>query len=188
MRNLIKTLFFVLTICSSYSCLEDINQPKPKGFVRLEYPKNSYKKFNSNCGFGFEYSDYSNLINKPNDCSWVNLSYPKMKATIYLTHKKINNDFDKILYDAQKITKKHAVKADFVSQEKFINGNKNGSIFNLGGKVASPLQFYITDKTSNFLLGSVYFYTKPNPDSLKPAINYIKKDIKKIMETMSFKN
>ncbi|MBU86718.1 MAG: gliding motility lipoprotein GldD, partial [Flavobacteriaceae bacterium] len=36
----------------------------------------------------------------------------------------------------------------------------------------------------NFLVGSLYFRTKPNFDSLMPSIYYIENDIKKIVETL----
>ena len=49
---------------------------------------------------------------------------------------------------------------------------------------ASHAQFYLTDSTRHFLTGALYFNTKPNFDSLYPAIHYVRKDIRRIMETL----
>ena len=55
------------------------------------------------------------------------------------------------------------------------------------GNVASPAQFYVTDSVNHFLTGSLYFLAKPNYDSILPAADYLQKDIKRIMETVTWK-
>ena len=41
--------------------------------------------------------------------NFFSINYPKMKATIYLTYKPVNNDITKLLRDAQKLTFEHVV-------------------------------------------------------------------------------
>jgi gliding motility-associated lipoprotein GldD len=55
--------------------------------------------------------------------------------------------------------------------------------YNVTGNAATNTQFYITDSTKHFMVGSLYFYAKPNYDSIFPAIEFIKKDMVKIMES-----
>jgi gliding motility-associated lipoprotein GldD len=55
------------------------------------------------------------------------------------------------------------------------------------GDVASQAQFYVTDSINHFLTGSLYFYAKPNYDSILPAADYLGKDIRHIMETIKWK-
>ena len=74
----------------------------------------------------------------------------------------------------------------FVREYEDIDNRVYAKIFEMRGDVASPIQFYLTDKTNNFLTGSLYFYSKPNYDSLLPAIRYIENDIKHFMETFSW--
>ena len=62
-----------------------------------------------------------------------------------------------------------------------------GAFAEVKGNVASPAQFYVTDSVNHFLTGSLYFYAKPNYDSILPAANYLQKDIKRIMETLVWK-
>ena len=63
-----------------------------------------------------------------------------------------------------------------------------GTVIELGGNAASLLQFYMTDSTKNFLRGSLYFYAAPNKDSLQPVVDYIKKDIFHIVQTLQWKS
>lgn len=62
-----------------------------------------------------------------------------------------------------------------------------GSIYEITGNAASNVQFHITDSTHNFIKGSLYFYVKPNYDSILPAVNYIKEDILHLIETLEWK-
>ena len=59
--------------------------------------------------------------------------------------------------------------------------------YEVTGNAASQAQFYVTDSTSHFVTGSLYFYAKPNYDSIYPAANYLEKDIRRIMESMEWK-
>ena len=60
-------------------------------------------------------------------------------------------------------------------------------LYEVKGNVASLAQFYVTDSVNHFLTGSLYFYAKPNYDSILPAAHYLKKDIKHIMESLHWK-
>jgi gliding motility-associated lipoprotein GldD len=59
--------------------------------------------------------------------------------------------------------------------------------YQVGGNAATNAQFYLTDSIHHFVTGSMYFYAKPNFDSILPAADYVKKDIRHIMETMKWK-
>lgn len=173
-------LFFGLVSCG------DETLPKPKGHLSLEYPKAKYSKLDSDCTFTFEKNDLANIKDK--SCAFE-INYPKMKATIYLTHKPVNNDIDKLLRDAQTLTYNHVVKADDIVEQPFINDKKKvyGMFYEVGGNAATNAQFYVTDSTKNFIVGSVYFYAKPNFDSILPAANYLKEDMRRILETLEWK-
>ncbi len=160
--------------------------PKPKGQLSLEYPNAKYSKLTADCAFTFEKNDLSEI--KENACSFE-INYPKMKATIYLTHKPVNNNIEKLLRDAQTLTYNHVVKADDITEQPFLNGKKKvyGMFYEVGGNAATNAQFYVTDSTKNFIVGSVYFYAKPNFDSILPAANYLKEDMRRILETLEWK-
>ncbi len=168
--------------------------PKPSGYLRLEYPKAVYEKTDIPLPFYFEQNKISTpitTIKSAKDAKGVDIKYPSLKATIYLTYKAVGNDnLDSLLRDAQNLTQKHTVKADAISSTLFENNKEKvyGMIYEIGGNAASQSQFYVTDSLNHFLSGSLYFYAKPNYDSLYPASEYLKKDIKRIMETLQWKD
>ncbi|MDO5987206.1 gliding motility lipoprotein GldD [Flavivirga amylovorans] len=178
------------------SCGEDY-VPKPKGYLRLEYPRAKYVEAKVDVPFSFETNILATKISSVNvDAATksygLNLEYPTLKGTIFLTYKAVENNEEnlvKFLRDARKFTEKHMTKADEIPEYPFINEKKKvyGSFVEVKGNVASPAQFYVTDSVNHFLTGSLYFYARPNYDSILPAANYLQKDIKHLMETIQWK-
>ena len=89
----------------------------------------------------------------------------------------------------QSLTQKHTMKADEIESVLFENAENNvfGMFYAVGGNAASQSQFYVTDSINHFLTGSLYFYAKPNYDSILPAAAYLKNDIKHLMESVEWK-
>ena len=192
-----KKLIFVLVILIGFlSCESDI-KPKPKAFLSLEYPEAEYKTLKLNMPFTFESNTLAEDVtikelNATTESYGVNVSYPKLKGTIFLTYKSIDNNKEYLtnfLRDAQNFTQEHTQKADAIVEQPFEDAKRNvyGMFYEIGGNAASQSQFYVTDSTNHFLIGSLYFYAKPNYDSILPAANYLQKDIKHIMETVKWK-
>jgi len=189
-----RTILSFFAIILFISCGKD-PVPKPKAFLRLEYPKAAYKEINQQLPFSFEKNNLANKIDT-NKISTdkktfgIDITYPSLKGTIYITYKKIQKtNLEPYLLDAQNITQKHAQKADEIIEQPYINLKNRvfGMLYEVGGNAASQLQFYVTDSINHFVTGSLYFYAKPNYDSIFPAANYLKKDIEHIMETLKWK-
>ena len=177
----------ILFILSAFSC-NTINQPKPKSYLALNYPKSNYNELlNQKFPFSFEYNKIAKVDEISN--SSYKVSYPYMKATIYLNYYEVNKNLDSLLNDAYKLPYKHIVKAIEIPERIFINKNEKvyGTLFSVIGNAASQFQFFLTDSSRNFLVGSLYFYSKPNYDSLYPAIKYIEKDISHLFNTLKWK-
>lgn len=187
-------LVLLITLVLS-SCKEDA-VPKPQAQLRLSYPEAVYKTTRSKLPFQFDlntFSDSLQITTLRNDSTsyGVNIVYPKLKGTIYLTYKPISNDsiLRRYFIDAQNFTQEHTKIADEIAEQPYENKNRSvyGMFYEVGGNAASQSQFYVTDSTTHFLTGSLYFYAKPNYDSILPAAHYLKKDIKKIMESITWK-
>lgn len=187
---------FLLVFVICFSCGENV-VPKPKGYLRLEYPKASYVDSNLELPFKFETNILASKINLKSipsntESYGVNLEYPTLKGTIFLTYKAINGDkknLSTFIRDAEKLTEKHMIKADEIPVFPFEDKENDvyGRYYEVKGNVASQAQFYVTDSINHFLTGSLYFYAKPNYDSILPAANYLQKDVKRIMETLQWK-
>jgi gliding motility-associated lipoprotein GldD len=188
-----KKLAVVLLIVMCYACGSD-PIPKPKAYLRLEYPTPQYARISTQLPFTFDKNiladDLSQIkISRDQKSVGLDLNYSQLKGTIYLTYKSVNNNLEDYLLDAQNITQKHTQKADEITEQKFIDAKNRvyGMFYEVGGNAASQSQFYVTDSINHFVTGSLYFYAKPNYDSILPAADYLKKDIQHIMETIKWK-
>lgn len=186
-KNHFKILAFSLTAAFTTAACKDDAVPKPSSYLRLDYPVAEYAAFENHCPYGFEMNAAA-VIKEKQPCSFT-VDYPKMKATVYLSYKPVQNDINTLLRDAQKLTYEHVIKADNIVEQPYINPNKKvyGMFYQVGGNAATNTQFYVTDSTRHFITGSVYFYAKPNFDSIMPAANYIKNDMQRLMETIYWK-
>ncbi|TNJ44184.1 gliding motility lipoprotein GldD [Tamlana fucoidanivorans] len=193
MRN---HLCIIVFICCLFACGDDV-VPKPKAYLRLEYPEAKYEAANLDLPFTFEINNLATEVTlksvKASTKSYgINLEYPALKGTIFLTYKSVENSKENLndfLRDAQNFTQKHTIKADEIPVASYENTERNvyGALAEVKGNVASPAQFYVTDSVNHFLTGSLYFYAKPNYDSILPAAHYLQKDIRHIMETIRWK-
>jgi gliding motility-associated lipoprotein GldD len=182
-------IIVVLTIVMAFSsCKEQEALPKPSGQLALDFPKGNYRKSeNLNCPFSFDVNEYTRVLLK-RDCS-MKIEYPGMDATLYLNYRPVQNNLRQLLIDGQKLSYEHNQKADVIADFPFVNKRNNtyGMMYEIEGDAASNAQFYVTDSTKHFLTASLYFYTQPNYDSILPAIDYVKTDMVKMMETLRWK-
>jgi gliding motility-associated lipoprotein GldD len=185
---MIKKVIFIFASLLLLSCGKKDAVPKPYGELRLEYPAPKYQKFENNCNYTFEYSDFAKITDAKKPC-WYYLNYPKMKAKVFVTYYPIQNDFADHIKEAEKMVYEHTIKASSIDTKSFEYPEKKvyGNFYELKGQSASNLQFYITDSTKHFVTAYLYFNTRPKPDSLAPAVDYIKKDMKHLLDTFEWK-
>ncbi len=177
-------LFLGLTIIG---CQEE-TVIKPAAMLRLEYQQPVYSTVKTDCPFTFEKNSIATLEDLGR-CK-LNINYPKLKATLYLTYMKVHeSNLDSLLRDAQKLTYDHTIKAQTILEQPRVDSiNKvYGMLYMINGNAATQTQFYVTDSTRHFLNGSVYFKVKPNFDSVYPAVVYLREDVRRLMETIRWK-
>lgn len=189
-------IYYAFLLAIVFSCGGHV-VPKPNAYLRLEYPEPIYVQSGGEAPFSFEVNQLAakittKPINSSTESYGINIEYPSLKGTIFLTYKSIENNPDNLisfLRDAEKFTTEHMIKADEIPVYPYENKEKKvyGRFSELKGDVASQAQFYVTDSVNHFLTGSLYFYAKPNYDSILPAAHYLGKDIKHIMETVEWK-
>ena len=169
-----------------WGCGED-PLPKPRAMLRLEYPQKAYRVLESDCPFLFEYNQMAAREFR-GGCNLV-LDYPEMKGSVFITYKAVEGNLRSLLSDAQKLSYEHVVKADNIVEQPYINPEEEvyGMFYEVRGDAASQSQFYVTDSTDHFVTGSLYFYAKPNYDSILPAAVYLQNDIRRIMESLRWK-
>lgn len=176
-----------------FSCENDY-LPKPKGYNRIDLPAHAFAPVDGTLPYQFEGSQYAtvepdsfNLSEK----SWINLNYREMGATVHLTYLPLggkDKDLKIVLKDAINLTAKHQIKAYGIEESVMLTPKGyTGVVAELSGEVPTQFQFFVTDSTSNFLRGALYFNTAMKNDSLAPVIEYIKVDMAHLMNTLEFK-
>jgi len=180
-----RNLLFLFFLSFFFSCKNDV-LPKPKAYLSLKYPEKTYEYIKLKRPYRFKVSKKTTIVDDKNN--WLTIRYPKLKASIDITYRPIKNNLKELLTEAEKLVFKHTAKAAQIISKDFINDEKRvfGSIFEITGNAASHIQFHVTDSTKNFIKGSLYFYAKPNYDSILPAVNYIKEDILYLIETLEW--
>lgn len=189
--NIILVLISTITLMVSLASCNEQPTPKPEGFFRIHLPEKNYKPFVSKCGYKFEIPQYAKVdyyAGSGMDTCWFNLTFPRLNAKIHFTHLYIDNNLRKFTEDSYKFAYKHESMASNITTTPYHAKEKNtsGLIYDLEGDVASTLQFYITDSTTNFLRGALYFNNHPNADSLSSVIEFLREDMIHIYETITW--
>lgn len=187
-------LFFICGLSLLVACQDESYVPKPKGYNRIDLPENQYIPLKENHPYFFEYSAHAKILKDTFDLSephWIYVYYPKLKANVQITYKSINQDpkkFQEYINDAFKLTSKHQIKA-YSIEETMIKtpSGKTANIFELEGEVPSQFQFYMSDSTTHFFRGALYFRTATKNDSLAPVIEYVKADILHMLNTLEWR-
>lgn len=181
MRKLIGMFMLVLLGCQGETL------PKPKAYLDLSYPPASYKTLDLERPYRFQVSKSSQQKDAPNN--WLKIQYPELKASIDLTYRPVNNNLRELLQESERLVFKHTVKADKIASNDFVNKDKKvfGTLYEISGNAASQLQFHLTDSTRHFIKGALYFKTRPNFDSIVPAVAHIRKDILVLIESLEWR-
>ena len=159
--------------------------PKPAGYFRIETGEPQYQPYNHERGFSFQHSTKS-VIEPSQKENWFNIFYPAFNARIHCSYMNISpSDYDAAVEDSRKFVYRHTVMAEDIRINLFENPDAcvAGILYEIDGEVASPVQFILSDSSSYFFRGALYFNFSPNEDSIAPVLNFIKKDISALMET-----
>ncbi|MEX0988092.1 MAG: gliding motility lipoprotein GldD [Bacteroidales bacterium] len=166
--------------------------PKPEGYIRVHFPEKEYQLFDESEMFSFEYPHYATVERNRSanaEPEWYDLNFPAYNGTLHLSYKQLNNNLDAYIEDTRTLVYKHTSRSEGIQEIPFVDrtNKRYGIRYELGGNVASTVQFFLTDSINHFLRGSLYFNSTPNRDSLNPIIRYVKQDIEHLMETVEWK-
>lgn len=179
-------LILGITACTSPS------SPKKKGYVRMDFPKAAYALSTDSLPFIFDLSNQARLSWKMNKVGeyFCNIDYPLLNARVYCTYHAITSSkFRNFAEESHKMAYQHTSVATGIKEQAYQNNLSHvyGLIYDIQGDVATPLQVALTDSNSYFFNASLYFNIVPNADSIAPAVNYIRKDIVRMMESFTLK-
>lgn len=199
-----RPAFFLLGLLLFPLSCKEAYTPKPMGYVRIDYPEKSYRLYDEQAQYSFEIPEYAQVVpdqSRNAEPGWINVHIPSLNGTIHLSYKPIEyqptesggtgqaSNLTAYITDSRDLVYKHTVKAQGIEDTPFIHreDSRFGMIYDLKGDVASAVQFFVTDSTTHFLRGSLYFNCRPNRDSLNPVIEFLREDIIHLIETTSWK-
>lgn len=190
MKNSIIIVFLTVVLFVNYSCdnSEEVFVPKPRGYFRIELPQKNYLLFDSVFPFTFEYPNYANV--EIDSANWFNINFPKLNGKLHFSYKILTGPLFNYTEDTREFVYKHVPKATDIKIEVF--NNFDNKVYALlykieGQEAASPLQFYATDSTKNFLRAALYFDHIPNNDSIAPLIEFVNQDVMHFLNTLKWK-
>ena len=174
------------------SCGDD-PVPKPRGYPRLDLPVQTYSTWSGTCPFTAEVPPYALMLEKPGTTAaiadtacYLTMRFPGQHANVFLTCRRIQGDLRRLIEDAHAFKDKHEAMAARIRSERVERDSARvfGTLFDVEGNVASPMVFYLTDSTTRFLYGSLYFDARPNADSLEPVTKRIRQDLRHFAGTL----
>lgn len=195
MRKILPVLFLLGTV----ACRPEQYTPRPRGYARVDTPaKHEYQLFDRpGFPYRFEYpvygvvsSDSAILAMKPDNPYWMNIDFPELGGSLYLSYKNIAGmrTLDTLLNDAHEMSFFHTKKADYINAPAFhTSNNVHGVMYDVGGNAASAYQFFATDSTKHFLRGALYFNVSPNADSLRPLTQFLHADIEHLLQSLEWR-
>lgn len=195
----LRILILLITI-GLIACRPDEYIPKPKAYARIDTPeKHTYQLFDRpEFPYSFEYPTYATITKdtfifekNPENPYWININFPEMNGTIYLSYKSINSaqSLEKLLEDAHFMSYYHTKRADGLQSDMSFRNHYgvHGFIYEWIGDAASKYQFVATDSVKHFIRGALYFNCTPNADSLRPFNDFLKTDIQQFLKTLQWK-
>lgn len=210
-----KWLGIIVILVTAIACNSNYTA-KPKGYYKIEFPEKKYQLFNQpDFPYTFEYPVYAVIVQdtsyfdeRPENPYWINIDFPQFQSRIYISYNQIGgkakfkvksntgeyvdsigvNDLERLVKGSYDLTFKHAYKASSIDDSLFRTpAGIEGIYFKLGGNTATANQFLVTDSVRHFLRGALYFDATPNEDSLRIVNDYIKTDVKHLINTLQWK-
>jgi len=192
LKPVFRFLIVMMISAGMTSCDSDY-YPKPRGHFRIDLPEKEYIRFDTTFPYTFDFPVYSKVTAYPGsgiEKYWINIEFPRFRGKIHISYKAIDNNLNKYIEDSRTMAMKHIPKASGIKTESFMNPEKEvyGLAYSIDGvDAASPFQFYLTDSSHHFVRGALYFAVVPNNDSLAPVIEFLKADIRYMIESFAWK-
>ncbi len=165
--------------------------PKPRGWFRIDLPEQSYAPWTDSLTFTADVPAYAVVVPRAakGDARWFDMRFKKQRATVHMTWSPVNGQLAELIEDAHVFKTQHEAKAARIDRERVLRDSVRvfGTLFDVEGEVASPMVFYLTDSTTNFLYGALYFDTPPNADSLAPVTERLRADLRHFAATLRWK-
>jgi gliding motility-associated lipoprotein GldD len=189
-----KIPYTLLITIIFYACKNEIPVPKPPTYLRTELPDHTYRMVSNDCPYELKLAEIYNykpcIFEKSNFCmQQIDLGPLNGSLFLYYINIPTKDSLPAVINYANDKVDEHKIKADKIDFKQFIDKDKRvfGTFFELKGNVATNFQFYLTDSTNHFVRGEVLLNCRPNYDSLRPSLDYLRLDLIEMLENFKWK-
>ena len=192
MRRILSIVCLCALLAVLASSCRRARVPKPYGYFRVEIPDTAYAYADLD-RYPYQFLLSQNAVVEPREKDgekyWIDIQYPTLNVTIHCSYKAVKGNLRSLSKDAQEFLYGHSTVASAIPVQVYLNDAHRtyGLYYELHGNTATPYQFYLTDSVRHFFRGSVYCNTIPNQDSLAPIYEYLRKDVRVMMESMQWR-
>jgi gliding motility-associated lipoprotein GldD len=164
--------------------------PKPIGYFQIDLPEKKYQDYQTTCDLAFDIPSYSKVElfreTSGSDTCRFNILYPRFNARIHCTYLPVGAHYDRLIDEVNDIAWTHEAKASALKATRIADSERDvyGVVYDIDGDAASQVQFFLTDSTEHFFRGALYFYNRPNPDSIAPVLAFVRQDIDRLIQTV----
>ena len=191
-QNSLIKLFFICIIFSS--CNDPAPVPKPPTYLNINFPDHTYSYVKGDCPYEFKLSslyNYKTIENSKLNSCIQEIDLGPLKGSLYLYYIALpsKDSLAEIINFANDKVDEHKIIADKIEFVQIIDPKNKvfGTIFELKGNVATNFQFYLTDSSQNFVRGEVLLNCRPNYDSLRPSLDYLKVDLLEMVHNFKWR-
>lgn len=176
------------------ACSETPPVPKPSTYLKTEFPEHTYRQYISPGAYQFDLAD----LYQPKSFELAKQNYSvqeidlgPLNGTLFLYYLKIpsKDSLPEIINFANDKVDEHKIMAEKIDFKQVISPKKHvyGTFFELKGNVATNFQFYLTDSVQHFIRGEVLLNCRPNYDSLRPTLQYLKTDLQQLLKNFQWR-
>lgn len=187
-------LVLLAICCFMAGCQHSGYSPKPRGFYRIEFPEKKYQHYSAGCPFSFDYPSYAQVLADSSagaEPCWLNIEYPQFQGTLHISYKQIASVkmFHQLTEDAREFAYQHSIKATNIEEIPISLPARHvyGMYYRIDGNTASSAQFYLTDSNHHYLRAALYFNVAPRIDSIRPVLDFVKKDLDRMIASFQWK-
>ena len=191
-QNSLIKLFFICIIFSS--CNDPAPVPKPPTYLNINFPDHTYSYVKGDCPYEFKLSslyNYKTIENSKLNLCIQEIDLGPLKGSLYLYYIALpsKDSLAEIINFANDKVDEHKIIADKIEFVQIIDSKNSvfGTFFELKGNVATNFQFYLTDSSQNFVRGEVLLNCRPNYDSLRPSLDYLKVDLLEMVHNFKWR-
>jgi len=166
--------------------------PRPMGYPRIDLPSEvSYDTYQSEiCPFNFEYPEYGEISAEREDSCWVDIYFPPFDCKWHITYRNIEQSGKPRFVHQEEhrgLVYQHSKQASNIRNTEMSYDQGYGTLYEIYGNVGTPAQFFYSDSLDQHLvMTSFYFNTATKNDSLLPVINYMKKELQHMIQSIDW--